>query len=53
MISKGNASVGLDLRIVELAAEEALCVEDSVDGVHRNLVLHGIPTRRSVSEKET
>lgn len=28
---------GLDLRIVELAAEEALCVEDGVDEVHRGV----------------
>jgi hypothetical protein len=34
--------VGLDLRILELAANEALRVEDSVGRVHRDLVLGGI-----------
>lgn len=34
--------VGLDLRVVELAADETLGVKDSVDGVHRDLILRGV-----------
>jgi len=34
--------VGLDLRITELAADQTLCVEDGVDGVHGDLILGGI-----------
>lgn len=34
--------VCLDLRIVKLAADEALHIEDGVDGVHRDLVLRGV-----------
>lgn len=34
--------VCLDLRIVELAADEALHIEDRVDEVHRDLVLRGV-----------
>lgn len=36
--------VGLDLRIIELATDEALRVEDGVDGVHRDLDLRGDET---------
>lgn len=35
---KGNTN-SLDLRVVELATNEALCVEDSVGRVHGDLVL--------------
>lgn len=34
--------VGLVLSVVELMADEALCVEGGIDGVHGNLVLHGV-----------
>jgi hypothetical protein len=34
--------VGLDLSVGELATDEALCVEDGVDGVHGDLVLCGV-----------
>lgn len=34
--------IRLDLSIIELAADEALCVEDGVVRVHRDLVLRGI-----------
>jgi len=34
--------VGLDLSISELAADEALCVEDCVGGVHGDLVLRRV-----------
>lgn len=34
--------IGLNLGVVELASDEALCVENCVDWVHRNLVLRGV-----------
>lgn len=43
--------VGLDLRIAELATDQSLGVEDSVMGVHGNLVLGGI-TNQSLSVGE-
>ena len=40
--------VGLDLRIVELAAEEALRVEDGVDEVHRGVTDQTLGVRERV-----
>ena len=34
--------IGLNLSVIELAADETLGVEDGVVGVHRDLVLGGI-----------
>jgi hypothetical protein len=34
--------ISLYLGVIELAADEALRVEDSVDGVHRHLILRGV-----------
>lgn len=45
--------VGLDLRIVELVADEALHVEDGVDEVHRDLVLCSVTDETvSVGERD-
>lgn len=40
--STGSASCPPGSLVFELAADEALRVEDGVDGVHRALVLHGL-----------